>query len=58
MIHKIERENADKYYLEHNAEKDKKELDKIVKDEIIKQSDGKKLSEVERQIIGLKIHFE
>lgn len=58
MIKKIERENAEKYYLDRDADKDKKELDRIVKDEIIKQSDGKKLSEVERQIIGLKIHFE
>ena len=48
MINKIERESTDRFYLENCADKDKKDIDKLVKDEIIKQSDGKKLSEVER----------
>ena len=36
MINKIEAEAAGKHYLDSCADKDKKEIEKLVKDEILK----------------------
>ena len=58
---KLEREEPDKYYLEHHQEQDNNEINRIAEDEIANRAvplEGEEpITEEEKHLIGLKSKF-
>ena len=61
VVKRLEREDPDKYYLEHNAEQDATEVNRIAEGEIANRAqpleDEEPPTEEEKQLIGLKSRF-